>query len=74
MADRMIQCTSTNNKDHFRKLSGLPIHPYFSALKLKWIIENVETVADAIRKGYFVYLKCEFIVQVVAYLALLTVG
>ena len=51
MAERMIQCTSTQHKDHFRKLSGLPIHPYFSALKLKWIIENVAAVADAIKQG-----------------------
>ena len=32
----------------YRKLTGLPVSTYFSALKMKWLIENVETVREAV--------------------------
>lgn len=35
------------NKDHFRSVCGLPISTYFSAVKLKWLIDNVPTVKTA---------------------------
>lgn len=31
-------------QDFFRTITGLPIHSYFPAFKLKWLYENVETV------------------------------
>ena len=34
---------------------GLPIHPYFSALKVKWLMENCEAVQAAMKEG-----KCLF--------------
>ncbi|KFD51955.1 hypothetical protein M513_07087 [Trichuris suis] len=30
--------------------SGLPIHPYFSALKIRWLLENVRGVAEAVQQ------------------------
>ena len=30
---------------------GLPIHTYFSALKVKWLMENSEAVQGAIKEG-----------------------
>ena len=29
-------------QDYFRKVTGLPISPYFSAYKFRWLVENVE--------------------------------
>jgi glycerol kinase len=34
-----------------QKLCGLPVSTYFSALKLRWLIENVERVKVAIQQG-----------------------
>lgn len=32
-------------------LSGLPVSTYFSALKLRWLMDNVPEVRNAIEKG-----------------------
>jgi len=31
-------------------LCGLPISPYFSALKMRWLIDNVPAVSRAVRE------------------------
>lgn len=31
----------------YRKLTGLPVSTYFSALKIKWLVDNVDTVREA---------------------------
>ncbi|CAG9761774.1 unnamed protein product [Ceutorhynchus assimilis] len=38
-----------NNKNHFKSICGLPISPYFSAFKLKWLIHHVPAVRKAIK-------------------------
>ncbi|ERL90389.1 glycerol kinase [Dendroctonus ponderosae] len=38
----------TKNKNYLKPLCGLPISPYFSALKLRWLIDNVQNVKKAI--------------------------
>lgn len=38
----------TRNKNYLKPLCGLPLSPYFSAVKLKWLQENVPTVKKAI--------------------------
>jgi glycerol kinase len=35
-------------QDHFRKVTGLPINPYFSAYKFAWLLENVQGVKSAV--------------------------
>jgi len=47
------KCISTNkmNKDQLRSLTGLPISTYFSGLKLKWLIENVDAVKEALNSN-----------------------
>ena len=35
----------------FRNKTGLPIVPYFSATKIKWLIDNVPDVSQAVDKG-----------------------
>ncbi|KAL1517930.1 hypothetical protein ABEB36_001627 [Hypothenemus hampei] len=44
-----------NNKNHFKSICGLPISPYFSAFKLKWLIHHVAAVKKAIKEN-----KCLF--------------
>ncbi|KAI4355775.1 hypothetical protein L6164_004515 [Bauhinia variegata] len=38
-------------RNHFVETCGLPISTYFSALKLLWLMENVDAVKDAIKNG-----------------------
>ncbi|XP_050312358.1 glycerol kinase [Anthonomus grandis grandis] len=44
-----------NNKNHFKPVCGLPISPYFSAFKLKWLMHHVPAVKKAIKEK-----KCLF--------------
>lgn len=37
-------------KDPFRKVTGLPISTYFSAVKLLWMIQNVPEIQNAVEK------------------------
>ncbi|MCP4336871.1 MAG: glycerol kinase GlpK [Mycoplasma sp.] len=37
--------------DMFKQKTGLVINPYFSGTKLKWILENVESAKDKLKKG-----------------------
>ena len=36
---------------HTQPKCGLPIHPYFSAFKIRWILDNVPEVKSAINEG-----------------------
>ncbi|RWW67071.1 hypothetical protein BHE74_00025512 [Ensete ventricosum] len=38
-------------RDHFVPTCGLPISTYFSALKIMWLLENVDVVREAVRSG-----------------------
>eukprot|EP00892_Ulva_mutabilis_P003180 jgi/Ulvmu1/12863/UM098_0048.1 len=37
--------------DHFRPVTGLPISTYFSAFKVKWLLDNVAEVQAAVAEG-----------------------
>jgi len=37
--------------DYFRPITGLPINTYFSAVKILWLLQNVESVQKAKEKG-----------------------
>lgn len=39
------------SQDYFRSICGLPIANYFSAMKLKWLIQNVPEVHQACLRG-----------------------
>lgn len=41
----------TNDKYRFQKVCGLPFSPYFSAFKIKWLLNNVGKVMSAYRVG-----------------------
>ena len=38
-------------QEHFRAVTGLPINPYFSAYKFRWLLENVPEAAAAVEDG-----------------------
>ncbi|KAL1022049.1 hypothetical protein UPYG_G00021560 [Umbra pygmaea] len=47
--ERLINKTPGRNKNHLKHKTGLPISTYFSAVKLRWLLDNVEEVANAVR-------------------------
>ncbi|VEU59498.1 glycerol kinase GlpK [Mesomycoplasma neurolyticum] len=46
--DKLIK---ENKTDFFREKTGLIINPYFSATKLKWILENVEVAKEKLAQN-----------------------
>ncbi|CAG0912288.1 unnamed protein product [Notodromas monacha] len=50
--DWCIARTSSKDKNHFQSTCGLPITTYFSAVKMRWLMENVPNVYDAVHEGH----------------------
>ncbi|KAM0939070.1 putative glycerol kinase [Dioscorea sansibarensis] len=48
---RRLEKELSGGRTHLLEACGLPISTYFSALKILWLIENVEDVRKAIQKG-----------------------
>lgn len=46
--ERLINKTPGRNKNHLRHKTGLPISTYFSAVKLRWLMDNVDEVHNAV--------------------------
>ncbi|KAM4538273.1 glycerol kinase 3-like isoform 2-T2 [Fundulus diaphanus] len=46
--ERLINKTPGRNKNHLRHKTGLPISTYFSAVKLRWLMDNVDEVQKAV--------------------------
>jgi glycerol kinase len=40
----------SKSKDCFRSICGLPVNTYFSAVKMKWMIENEENLRERFNK------------------------
>ncbi len=59
------QCARTQNicdelikdggKDMFRKKTGLPVATYFSGPKIKWLIDNIPEIKNAVNKGTIMF-------------------
>ncbi|TKY64586.1 Glycerol kinase [Spatholobus suberectus] len=47
---RRLEKELSGGKSHFVESCGLPISTYFSAVKLLWLMENVDAVKEAIKK------------------------
>ncbi|KAJ0184115.1 hypothetical protein K1T71_000538 [Dendrolimus kikuchii] len=41
----------TRNKNYLKPLCGLPLSPYFSAVKLRWLSDNVDPIKNAMKAG-----------------------
>nr|XP_061799255.1 glycerol kinase-like [Nerophis lumbriciformis] len=49
--ENLINKAPGKNKNHLRHKTGLPISTYFSAVKLRWLLDNVDTVQQAVLSG-----------------------
>ncbi|KAI9579153.1 glycerol kinase [Glossina fuscipes] len=51
--DQLVASIPNNSKniEYLKPLCGLPLSPYFSALKLRWLRDNVESVRKAMDEG-----------------------
>ncbi|XP_061932279.1 glycerol kinase isoform X1 [Apis cerana] len=49
IVDQIIAKFPDQSKNHIKPLCGLPVSPYFSALKIRWMKDNVPTVRKAMR-------------------------
>jgi glycerol kinase len=48
------ECLALKNSDHaatIRQRTGLLVHPYFSATKIRWLLDNVKGARDRAAKG-----------------------
>ncbi|EGF79186.1 hypothetical protein BATDEDRAFT_30231 [Batrachochytrium dendrobatidis JAM81] len=45
--ERLIAATPSKSKHHFQSICGLPLSTYFSAVKLRWLLDNIKAVQDA---------------------------
>lgn len=41
------------DKNHFKRKTGLPIATYFSAFKGQWLLENVPEIKKDLKNAYF---------------------
>ncbi|CAL8326752.1 unnamed protein product [Lota lota] len=49
--ERLINKSLGQNKNHLKHKTGLPISTYFSAVKLRWLLDNVEEVRRAVSEN-----------------------
>jgi glycerol kinase len=49
------QLAQTDGKDRFRKITGLPINPYFSGTKIKWLLDNIPGLRKAAENGEAIF-------------------
>lgn len=50
IVDQIIAKFPDQSKNHLKPLCGLPVSPYFSALKIRWLKDNLPSVRKAIRE------------------------
>lgn len=50
LVDKILAKLPDQNQNHFKELAGLPISPYFSALKIRWLKDNIRGVRRACRE------------------------
>uniref|UniRef100_A0A023F8S9 Probable glycerol kinase n=1 Tax=Triatoma infestans TaxID=30076 RepID=A0A023F8S9_TRIIF len=53
--DKLVENVRDHNKECLKQLCGLPISTYFSATKMRWMMDNIEDVKTAVdnKKCYF---------------------
>lgn len=53
--EKILAKLPDNNKNHLKPLCGLPLSPYFSAVKLRWLRDNIPVVKQANREGRLMF-------------------
>ena len=53
--DRVLANVRDHNQDCLKLLCGLPVSTYFSAVKIRWLLDNVAEVKEAVdeKRCYF---------------------
>ncbi len=51
VADYVLEFAKSGGQDRFRSKTGLPLTTYFSALKIRWILENVRGARELAESG-----------------------
>jgi glycerol kinase len=50
--DKIVaELAKNGGQDRFRKVTGLPLATYFSGLKIKWLLDNVDGLREAAERG-----------------------
>lgn len=49
--DQLINKARNQDPEYLKPLCGLPISTYFSAVKLRWLLDNVKDVQEAVEDG-----------------------
>ncbi|KAM6447193.1 glycerol kinase isoform 1-T1 [Liasis olivaceus] len=49
--ERLLKRIPGQNKSFFKSRTGLPLSTYFSAVKLRWLLDNVKEVRQAVLEG-----------------------
>ncbi|XP_045478379.1 glycerol kinase [Harmonia axyridis] len=49
--DIILSKVPEGNPHHFKQVCGLPISPYFSAFKVKWLLHYSKDIKQAVRQG-----------------------
>lgn len=55
VADDVRELARSGGQDRFRKKTGLPLTTYFSGLKIRWILKNVEGAQKAAEAGELLF-------------------
>ncbi|VBB31312.1 unnamed protein product [Acanthocheilonema viteae] len=50
-----IEKTSNKSRNQYGEITGLPIHSYFSALKIRWLMDNIYGVKNALEEGTLMF-------------------
>ncbi|XP_076800358.1 glycerol kinase-like isoform X2 [Clavelina lepadiformis] len=49
--EQLVAKTPNKSQDYLKKYCGLPISTYFSAVKIRWLLDNVPEVREAVNDG-----------------------
>ncbi|KAI8608914.1 hypothetical protein BC830DRAFT_1153297 [Chytriomyces sp. MP71] len=52
---KLVEKTPSKDKNHFQKICGLPLSTYFSAVKLRWLLDNDKSVQEAHEAGRLMF-------------------
>jgi len=55
VSDYVAEFTKQGGQDRFRQKTGLPLATYFSALKLRWILDNIPNARQQAESGELVF-------------------
>ncbi|XP_018901163.2 glycerol kinase 3 isoform X2 [Bemisia tabaci] len=51
LLDELLEKIPNKNKNYFTPLCGLPLSPYFSATKIRWLLDNEPSIQLALSEG-----------------------